>query len=187
MNRINLLFLIVLIIFSLSLISCEDSLGIEENYKKNYFEGKYGNDTEEPKDSTIVRINPTEVVTSFRESVNDRELNYSEIYPFFPKDFSMELIKIDTSETIPIIWIDNIYLENKATVGSYEFLGRQEYIKAVHIKLDSIRADGYHYLNGEFSSRTWSKIEVVDIVSNQILTYSGEETRLNIIFEIIRK
>jgi hypothetical protein len=185
----KIIYLVLIAIVALSFNSCEDSLGIEDNYKKVYFDddgnGNGGNG--DPPDTAIARINPSEIVSNFTESLNYKNLGFSENYQFIPKKFSLDMIEIDTSFTPPYIWLDNLYIENKETVGYYEALRRKEYVKAVHLKLDSIKAEGFYYLNGEFSSNKFSKIEVFDIENNRTLTYSGADTKLNINFELISK
>ncbi len=181
-------FVVLIAIAVLSIISCEDSLGIEDNFKKVYFDDDDDNgDNGKPDDSLAVRINPTEVVSNFTESIYYKDLGFSENHQFFAKDFSLELIEIDTTETPPIIWIDNLYLENKANPSSYVSKDREEYVKAVHLKLDSIKSEGFYYLDGEFSSNKYSKLEVFDIKLNRTITYSGQETNLNINFELISR
>lgn len=188
MNKLYLLYSIIIAIFCLSLVSCEDSLGIESNYKKSYFDNDNGNgNNDPPKDTIAEKINPTQIVSNFTESVNYEDLGFSENHQFIPKEILLDLIEIDTSEVTPHIWIDNLYIENKATSGSYKSMGRKEYVKAIYLKLDSIKAEGFYYLNGEFSSDLYSKLEVFDIESNRTITYSGKDTKLNIIFDLISK
>jgi hypothetical protein len=189
MKRYYILFVVILTIIPLLLSSCEDSLGIEGNYKKVYFDddGNGNGNNEPPVDSLVKKINPKEIITNFTESVYYKDLGFSENHQFMPKEIDLESIEIDTSKSIPTIWINSLYIENKATSGSYESMGRKEYVKAIQIKLDSIKAEGFYYLSGDFSSNLYSELQVYDIVSNRTIAYSGRETKLNIIFEMISK
>lgn len=177
----------IIIPFAIFLNSCEDSMGIEENYKKNYYEDDNGNGNDTPDDTAVATINPSEIVTDFKEIIFYTGQGFSENYDYMHKDISLDLIEIDSSKSIPVIWLDNIYLENKANAGYYQSMGRTEYIKAIQIKLDSCKAEGFHYLNGEFSSGKWSKVEVYNAETNKTITYSGNETKLNIVFDLLSK
>jgi len=189
MKKYYIIFFVVFAIAALFLNSCEDSLGIENNYKKVYFDDDdNGNGNNKPPvDSLVIRINPKEIISNFTESINYKDIGFSENHQFISKEIDAELIEIDTSTSIPTIWVNNLYIENKATSGSYESMGRKEYVKSIQIKLDSIKAEGFYYLNGEFSSDLYSEIQVYDIVSNRTIAYSGIDTKLNIIFELISK
>jgi hypothetical protein len=158
----------------LSLESCNDSLGIEPNYRRTLID-------------SVIKPKPVNVkFTADRITVNVAE-TYSDIrqgvkiydFPWKLKNNFAEAI-IDTNGLIPHLSL-RMDFENQYPLDSIPYQ-INEHVKAIQLITDSIPVSGSYPLNGKIQSGYWSIVVFENVNSYSLTTYEGNFSPLIIVF-----
>lgn len=149
-------YLFVTVIFAVTLISCRDSLGIDPNPKKDYIDKPPFIDKSFPADSIYLSISELyNIVDKF---------NWNDNYTI-----QKQVVRIDTSEAIPRIWLDLDLASKKSDPG---FPPRKDWVTIFKVRADSLPAVGNIFLIEPSYTGRWAFMNVYSAESNSTFTFT---------------
>ena len=164
-------FLAIFFALLAALTSCEDSLGIDPNVVKYRLSQDTTDTTDNKPDITIYEVKKS--YWEFYEALTEtnRYTWSPSVYTFNSK------IMIDTSKSDKYVWIQ---LELESNVPDAALANRNDRVKSLKFKIDSVKTSGAYFLDGNFGSYNWLNIYIKDIKKGNTLVYSGKEVRASL-------